>query len=69
MSHYVCHVRLKGGEYEAGADFYRGDIPRAGEVIQIVACGETLKGRVGFVIVPQRKPHGDPVVHIVVDQV
>jgi hypothetical protein len=69
MSHYVCHVRLKGGEYETGADFYQGDLPRAGEVIQIVVCGETLKGRVGVVTVPQRKPHGDPIVHIYVDEV
>jgi hypothetical protein len=69
MSHYVCHVRLKGGEYETGADFYQGDLPRAGEVIQIVVCGEALKGRVGVVTVPQRKPYGDPIVHIYVDEV
>jgi hypothetical protein len=68
MSHCVCHVRLKGGEYETGADFYQGDLAR-GEVIQIVVCGETLKGRVGVVTVPQRKPHGDPIVHIYVDEV
>jgi len=69
MAHCVCHLRLKGGEYGPGADFYRGDLPRAGELIQIVVCGETLKGRVGVVTVPQRKPHGDPIVHIHVDEV
>jgi len=69
MPHYVCHVRLKGGEYETGADFYQGDVPRAGEIVQIVVYGETLKGRVGVVTVPQRKPRGDPVIHIYVDEV
>ena len=44
-------------------------LPRAGEVIQIVVCGETLKGRVGVVTIPQRKPHGDSTIHIYVDEI
>jgi hypothetical protein len=31
MPHYVCHVRLKGELYETGADFYQGDVPKAGD--------------------------------------
>jgi hypothetical protein len=69
MPHFLCHVRLKGGEYETGTDFYHGDIPRAGEIIRIVVCGETLKGRVGVVTVPEREPQRDPVIHIYVDEV
>jgi hypothetical protein len=52
-----------------GQDFYQGDLPRAAEVIQIVVCGETLKGRAGVVTVPATKAHGEPVVHIYVDEV
>jgi hypothetical protein len=66
MAHYVCHVRLKGGEYETGADFYQGDMRKEGEVIQIVVCGQTLKGCVGVVTAPQTKTRGVEVIHICV---
>jgi len=69
MPHYVCHVRVNGGEYETGTDFYQGDVPRAGKIVQIVVYGETRKGRVGVVIASQHKPRGDPVIHIYVEEV
>jgi len=66
MPRYVCHVRRKDGECATGLDIYQGDMPRAGEV---VVRGETMKGRVGVVTVPRRKPRGDPVIHIYVEEV
>jgi hypothetical protein len=59
----------QGRRIRDGTDFYHGGIPRASEIVQIVVCGETLKGRVGVVTVPKRMPHGDPVIHIYVDEV
>jgi hypothetical protein len=69
MHSYVCDVRRKDGEYDTGVDIYEGDMPRPGEVITLVVHGETMKGRVGVVTVPQHKTHGDPVVHIYVEEV
>lgn len=69
MPCYVCHVRRKDGAYDTGLDIYQGDMPRAGEIIAVVVRGETMKGRVGVVTVPRRKPRGDPVIHIYVEEV
>jgi hypothetical protein len=44
-------------------------MPRPGEIGTHVFHGETIKGRVGVVTVPTHKPHGDPVVHIYVEEV
>ena len=69
MHNYVCHVRRKNGEYETGVDIYQGEMPKVGEIVTLVVYRETIKGRVGVVTVPQRKPRGDPVVHIYVEEV
>jgi hypothetical protein len=69
MSHYVCHVRRKDGEYDNGVDIYRGEMPRAGDIVALVVHGERIKGRVGVVTVPQHKSRGDPVVHIYIEEV
>jgi hypothetical protein len=49
---YVCYIRRKDGEYDTGTEFYRGEMPRAGEIIELVVRSETMKGRVGVVTVP-----------------
>jgi hypothetical protein len=66
MLHYVCHVRHKDGD--TGLAFYQGDMPRAGETVEVVVHGETIKGRVAVVSVPQRKTF-DPAIHIYVEEV
>jgi hypothetical protein len=47
---------------------YQGDMPRAGEIVEVVIRGERMKGRVGVVTVPQRKT-GDPAIHIYIEDV
>jgi hypothetical protein len=69
MYSYVCHVRRKDGEYDTGLDFYRGEMPTVGEIVQIVICGEALKARVGVVTIPQRKHRGVLIVHVYVEEV
>ena len=69
MLTYVFHVQRKYGECDTGLEFYQGDMPRAGEIVQVVVRGEMLKGRVGVVTVPQSTPHGDHVIHIYVEGV
>jgi len=69
MHCYNCHVRRKDGGYDTGVDIYQGEMPKVGEIVTLVVHGETMKGRVGVVIGPQRKPRGDPVVHIYVEEV
>ncbi|MFY9838160.1 MAG: hypothetical protein WAK55_17160 [Xanthobacteraceae bacterium] len=69
MLTYVFHVQHKDGDCDEGLDFYQGDMPRAGEIIQLVVRGETLKGRVGVVSVPQSTPQGDRVIHVYVEEV
>jgi hypothetical protein len=67
---YVCHVRRKDGEYDTGTEFYQGEMPRAGEVIEVVVSGETMKGRVGVVTVAQRMSlRGAPVIHFYIDEI
>jgi hypothetical protein len=68
MHSYVCHVRRKDGEYDTGLDFYQGDLPAAGDIVQVVIFGEALKARVGVVTVPQRNP-GVLIVHIYVEEI
>jgi hypothetical protein len=67
---YVCHIRRKDGEYDKGTEFYQSEMPRAGEIIEFVVRGETMKGRVGVVTVPQRMSlRGDPVIQLYVDEI
>jgi hypothetical protein len=42
MLTYVFHVQRKDGVCDTGLDFYRGDMPRAGEIVQVVVRGEML---------------------------
>ena len=69
MHSYVCHVRRKDGEYDTGLDFYQGDMPTEGKIIQIVVCGEALNVRVGVVTAPQRKSRGVLIIHIYVEEI
>jgi hypothetical protein len=69
MRNYICHFRRKDGEYDMEVDVYQGDMPRAGEIVTLVVQGETTKGRVELVTVPQHKPGGDPIVHIYVEEI
>jgi hypothetical protein len=70
MLTYVFHVQRKDGECDTGLDFYQGDMPRAGEIVQVIIVrGEMLKGRVGVVTVPESTPHGDHLIHIYVEEV
>jgi hypothetical protein len=50
-------------------DFYQGNMPRAGEIVQVVVRGEMLKGRVGVVTVPQSTLQGDRVIHVYLEEV
>jgi hypothetical protein len=69
MRNYICHFRRKDGEYDTGVDVYQGDMPRAGEIVTLVVQGETIKGRVEVVTVPQHKPRGELIVHIYVEEI
>jgi hypothetical protein len=67
---YACHIRRKVGEYDTGTEFYQGEMPRAGEIIEVVVGGEMMKVRVGVVTVPRcMSLRGDPVIHIYVDEI
>jgi hypothetical protein len=67
---YVCYIRRKDGEYDTGTEFYRGEMPRAGEIIKLVVRSETMKGRVGVVTVPRwMSLRGDPVIQLYVDEI
>jgi hypothetical protein len=47
MLTYVFHVQRKDGECDTGLDFYRGDMPRAGEIVQVVVRGKTYGNSIG----------------------
>jgi hypothetical protein len=66
MLYYVCHVCHKDGATELAS--YQGDMPRAGEIVEVGVRGETIKGRVAVVSVPQRKTF-DPAIHIYLEEV
>jgi hypothetical protein len=67
---YACHIRRKDRECDTQTEFYQGEMPRAGEIIEVGVRGEMMKVRVGVVTVPRcMSLRGDFVIDIYVDKI